>query len=58
VTTLTTNAGTVYVGNAGVTSSTGYPLAAGQSISFAAANASIIYLLSTVSGDIVAFAGN
>ena len=58
VTALSTNTGMVYVGAAGVTSATGYPLAAGQSISFAVANASGISIIGSVAGDKIAFAGN
>ena len=52
------NAGTVYVGPSGVTSSTGYPLAAGQSISYAVADLSSIYIIGTNTTDVVAFTGN
>lgn len=58
VTALSTNTGTVYVGAAGVTAATGYPLSAGQSFSFAVANASGISILGTNATDRVAFAGN
>ncbi len=58
VTALPANTGTVYVGAAGVTSSSGYPLTAGQSISFAVANASGISIIGTNATDKVAFAGN
>ena len=52
------NTSTVYVGPSGVTSSTGYPLAAGQSISYALANLSSIYIIGTNTTDAVAFTGN
>jgi hypothetical protein len=58
ITAKSTNGGTVYVGASGVTASTGYPLAAGQSISYAVANLSAIYILDSTSGDGVAFTGN
>jgi hypothetical protein len=58
VTALPANTGTVYVGAAGVTASTGYPLSAGQSMSFAVANASGISIVGTNATDKVAFAGN
>jgi hypothetical protein len=52
------NAGTVYVGPAGVTTSTGYPLVAGQSISYAVSNTSAIYVLGVNTTDTVKFTGN
>lgn len=52
------NTGTIYIGPSGVTSSTGYPLVAGQSISYAVANVSSIYILDSVTTDGVAFTGN
>ena len=58
ITAATANTGTVYVGPSGVTSSTGYPLAAGQSISYALANLSSIYIIGTNTTDAVAFTGN
>ena len=58
VTAKSTNTGTVYVGPLGVTSSTGYPLAAGQSISYAVANLSSVYIVDSVTTDAVAFTGN
>lgn len=58
VTALPANTGTVYVGAAGVTAGSGYPLSAGQSMSFAIANASGIAIIGTNATDKVAFAGN
>jgi hypothetical protein len=58
VTALVANTGTVYVGASGVTTTTGYPLSAGQSISFAVASASGISIIGSVAGDKIAFAGN
>ena len=58
ITALPANTGTVYVGASGVTTSTGYPLAAGQSISFAVSNASGIFIIGTNATDKIAFAGN
>jgi hypothetical protein len=55
---LSTNTQTVYVGGSGVTSTTGYPLAAGQAISFAVANADSVYVLGQNATDVVAFAGS
>jgi hypothetical protein len=58
LTALATNTGTIYVGPAGVTSATGYPLAAGQSISYAVANLSAISIVGTNTTDKLAFTGN
>ena len=58
VTALAANTGTVWIGAAGVTASTGYPLSAGQSLSFAVANASGIAIIGTNATDKVAYAGN
>ena len=58
ITAETTNTGTVYVGPSGVTTSTGYPLVAGQSISYAINNLSSIYIIGTNGTDVVAFTGN
>jgi hypothetical protein len=58
ITALPASTGTVYVGGSGVTAATGYPLGPGQSISFAVANASGIFIVGTNTTDKVAFAGN
>ena len=58
VTALSSNSSTVYVGGASVTTSTGYPLAAGQSISYALANVSSIYVICSAASGGVAFTGN
>lgn len=58
VTALTTNTVTVYVGPSGVTSSTGYPLTAGQSISFGVTNTNAIYIIAPTGSPVVAVAGN
>ena len=58
ITAKTTNTGTVYVGPSGVTTATGYPLPAGQSISYAINNLSSIYIIGTNGTDVVAFTGN
>lgn len=55
---LPANTGTVYVGPSGVTTSTGFPLAAGEPVAYAVPNASAVCLLSTVAGDVVALTGN
>ncbi|MBB4199026.1 hypothetical protein CCR94_08035 [Rhodoblastus sphagnicola] len=57
-TALSANTGTIYVGGVGVTTSTGYPLVAGQSISYAATNASAIYMIGTNTTDVLACTGN
>lgn len=58
VTALPANTGIVYVGAAGVTTVSGYPLSPGQSMSFAVANASGIAIIGTNATDKVAYAGN
>ncbi len=55
---LSSNTGTVYVGPAGVTSATGYPLAPGQAVSFGVTNANSIAILGQTTTDLVAFAGS
>ena len=55
---LKSNAGTVYVGASGVTTSTGYPLVAGESISYAVTNLSAIYLICQNNSDSIAVTGN
>lgn len=55
---LSTNTGTIYVGPSGVTSATGYPLAAGEAVSFGVTNASAVYLLDSVTTDKLACVGN
>ena len=55
---MTGNTGILYIGPAGVTAATGYPLAVGEAISYAVTNASAIYFLGTVAGDKLAFTGN
>ncbi len=58
VTALPANTGTIYLGAAGVSATTGYPLSPGQSMSFAVANASGISIIGTNATDRVAYAGN
>ena len=53
-----TNTATVYVGAAGVTTGTGYPLTAGQSISLSLSNSNGAFIIDTNSTDKVAFIGN
>jgi hypothetical protein len=52
------NSGTVYVGGAGVTSSNGYPLAGGQSISFGVANSNQVYIVGSDSSETIVCVGN
>jgi len=52
------NTGTIYVGPSGVTASTGYPLAPGQTLPFAVTNLNAIYMLGTNTSDKLAYAGN
>ncbi|MDR3503103.1 MAG: hypothetical protein P4L79_11055 [Legionella sp.] len=58
LTTYANNTGVIYVGQAGVTNSTGYPLAAGQSISYGVTNLNAIYIVGTNTTDYIAFTGN
>jgi hypothetical protein len=55
---LKTNTATVYLGGSAVTTSTGYPLAAGEAISYAVANLSDVYLICQNATDVVAITGN
>jgi hypothetical protein len=52
------NAITVYVGPSGVTTSTGYPLAAGDSVCFQGSNTNLAYVIATTTGASVAVTGN
>ncbi|KAF3997542.1 hypothetical protein [Glaciimonas immobilis] len=56
ITALPANTGTIYVGPAGVTAANGYPLVAGQSISYGVTNASAIFIIGAVGS--VAWTGN
>jgi hypothetical protein len=55
---LTANTGTVYVGGAGVTSANGFPLTAGESISYAATNANLIYIVGSDTTQVVSGTGS
>ena len=55
---LAANTGTIYVGLNPVTSLTGYPLAAGQSIYIKIHNSSLIYIDASVNGEGVAYIGS
>lgn len=55
---LSTNGGTAYIGPSGVTTSTGYPLAAGEAISYGVANTSQLYLICSDATSVVAVTGN
>lgn len=55
---LSTNSGTAYIGRTGVTTSTGYPLAAGEAISYGVANTSQLYLICSDATSVVAVTGN
>jgi hypothetical protein len=55
---LTTNALTVYVGPSGVSTATGYPLAAGESICYQASNTNLAFVISSNTGSSVAVSGN
>jgi len=58
VTALPANTGTVYVGAAGVSAASGYPLSPGQSMSFAVANASGVSVVGSNATDKIAYSGN
>ncbi len=55
---LSTNSGTAYIGPAGVTTSNGYPLAAGEAISYGVANTNQLYLIGSDATQIIAVTGN
>ena len=57
VTSVVGNTATIYVGQTGITASTGYPLAPGQSIAYGVTNLNAIYILGA-SGGTIAFTGN
>jgi hypothetical protein len=52
------NSGVIYVGPAGVTMATGYPLNPGDAISYAVANLSAIYMIGVNTTDTIAYTGN
>ena len=52
------NTGTIYVGQSGTTPSTGYPLSAGEAISYGATNLSAVFYVCTVVTDSIAITGN
>lgn len=52
------NAAAIYVGPSGVTSSTGFPLNPGESISYAVTNLSAIFLIGSNATDLLAYTGN
>lgn len=58
ITALANNTGTVYVGPSSVSNTSGYPLAAGQSVSLGITNLSSVYILGINTTDHVAFIGN
>jgi hypothetical protein len=54
---LPTNALTIYVGQSGITTATGYPLGPGDSICYQVTNSNLIFVISTSTGSSVAFSG-
>jgi len=58
LTSLANNTGTIYIGSSGVTTSTGYPLVGGQSMSYAVTNLNAIYMIGTNTTDVLAYTGN
>ena len=55
---LLTNANTVYVGPSGVTTSTGFPLTAGQTVCYQLSNTNLAYVIAAATGSSVAITGN
>ncbi len=52
-----TNAAAVYIGPAGITSSTGFALAAGQSVTLPINNTSLVYILAPTGSPVVSYIG-
>ena len=48
----------IYVGPSGVTAASGYPLTAGEAISYAVSNTNVIYIIGSNTTDVLAFTGN
>jgi hypothetical protein len=55
---LSSNSGVVYVGPAGITSSTGFPLTAGASVTLNVPNTNLIYVLAATGSPVVSFIGS
>lgn len=55
---LATNTITVYVGPSGVTTSTGYPLAPGDSVCYQGSNTNVAYVIASTTGASVGVSGN
>lgn len=55
---LPTNSLTVYVGLSGVTTSTGYPLQAGDWVCYQLSNSNLVYVIASATGSSVAVTGN
>jgi hypothetical protein len=55
---LPANTLTIYVGPSGVTTSTGYPLAGGDSICYQVANTNLVYVIAASTGSSIAASGN
>ena len=55
---LSTNVSAIYLGPSGVTTATGYPLFAGESISYGVTNLNAIYLIGANTTDSIAYTGN
>lgn len=52
------NIGTVYLGTSGVTTSTGFELGAGESVTLPITNTNLIYAIANTTGQIISFIGN
>lgn len=55
---LQSNAGVIYYGGSGVTTSTGTPLYAGDSVSIPATNSNLAYVVGDTAGDKISISGN
>ncbi len=55
---LSTNSSSVYIGSAGVSSSTGFELQPGQATSMAVSNLNSVYVISVTSGDGICYVGS
>jgi hypothetical protein len=58
ITAASTNSGKVYIGASGVTSSTGYVLSAGGSVSLTVSNSNVIYVLGANTSDTISWIAN
>ena len=52
------NSGTIYLGTSGVTTSAGFELGAGESVTLPITNTNLIYAIANTTGQIISFIGN